>query len=198
MKLLLTAFAFTLASGAAVADSVETGTIVWDAGIVATDGASNRQIREIHLAFSSIERNANGDVIHVGEPNTRRHILGNGRRNSTTFRDLDLPTGEYILHQVAFRDGYQSFCLLEKTLLVDVEAGETQYLGQLQLNEPSGSPTLDAAVYVPIHGMAFDLETAQQSPHWRYGDAKATKIEQISIDPEYGECGASAVNVAAW
>lgn len=82
--------------------------------------------------------------------------------------------------------------------MVEVEAGETQYLGQFQLNEPSGSPTLDKASYVPIRGMAFDLEAAQQSPHWRYGDAKTTTIEQVAIDPEYGECGASAVNVAAW
>ena len=115
MKYLLTAFALTLSSGTAAADKVETGKIVWDAGIVATDGVYNSQIREIHLVFSPVERNTNGDVTHVGAPNTRRHILGNGRRNSTTFRDLDLPTGEYILHQVAFRDGYQSFCLLEKT-----------------------------------------------------------------------------------
>ncbi|NQY40933.1 MAG: hypothetical protein HRT80_12635 [Henriciella sp.] len=82
--------------------------------------------------------------------------------------------------------------------MVDVKAGETQYLGQFQLNEPSGSPTLDAVSYVPIHGMAFDLETAQQSPHWRYGDAKATKIESVLIAPEHGACGAAAVKVAAW
>lgn len=198
MKYLLTVFAFILVSGPSTASDLETGTIVWDAGIVSKDGVYNSQINEIHLLFSPVERDANGEVTQIGEPYTRRHILGNGQRNATTFRDLDLPKGEYILDQVAFRETYQSFCLLEKTLMFEVEGDETRYLGQFQFNEPSGSPALDATSYVPIHGMAFDLQAAKKSSQWRYGDAKVMKLESVSVQPELRDCRSTAVSLAAW
>lgn len=198
MKYLLTALALTAVSGGAAADNIETGTVVWDAGIVSTDGVYNSQIDEIHLEFSRVEIDENGQVTHIGEPNTRRHILGNGRRNTTTFRNLNLQEGEYILKQVTFREDYQSFCLLEKTFMFEVESGKTHYLGQFQFNEPSTSPTLNATSYVLIYGMAFDLQAAQDSSQWRYGDAQALELESVSVEGELGHCGPSTVSVAAW
>ena len=198
MKLLTATLATALLSTSAAAEDLDLGKLVWDAGIVSTDGKFNSQIDELHVSFSPIQRNAKGEVEHVGEPEIRRHLLGYGSINTTTFRDLDLPSGEYILSQVAYRADYQAFCLLEKTLLVEVKAGETRYLGQLQFNEPSGSPQLDASSYVPIYGVSFDLEDAYKSRHWRYGEAERAALQQISVAADVGACGSPSLDVQAW
>ena len=197
----ISSFALAVLSGAAGAETNSTGKIVWDAGIVATADSSHsrfNEVDEIHVAFSPVQRSKNGKVESVGKPITRRHMLGNGRRNSTTFRDLALPSGEYVLSQVGFREDYTAFCLMEKTLLVSVEAGKTQYLGQFHFNEPSSSPNLNADSYVPIHGMTYDLESARENKHWQFGTAQLAELEPVVIDPDIGTCHASSINVAAW
>ena len=198
MKVLSLCLASCLLIGTAAADHKDTGKIVWDAGVVSDTQLSDSAIRQIEVSFTPVVRKEDGSLDIRGHSKTKVHQFGFPRGETATFRALDLPEGEYVLSGIAFREDYQSFCVLEKTILVRVESGQTNYLGQFQMNAPSGSPTADAVSYVPIKGMSRSLESAMDSPHWKFGDAALAELTSVSFTRAEDHCSRSAVPVKAW
>jgi len=197
MKFVATIGATLLIASSAMAESADTGTIVWDTGIFVDERRSNDRVNEVIMEFTSVNRTDDGQVLLGDDSYKRTHLFGVRRQATATFRKLDLPVGEYVLSSVSFREKYQQFCLLEKTLMFTVEPGETQYLGQFIMNEPSTSPTLDKATFIPIRGMSRSLEFAQDSYRWRFGDASLANLEAISLS-ENGENCSSGAPVKGW
>ena len=199
MKRILAIFAGVVLAGAAMADTPETGTIVWDAGIEIEERGSNSQINQLGIEFTPVMRTASGELILSGQPVAKQHFFGTSRLSEkATFRELDLPAGQYVLSRVTFREGYQSFCVLEKTLLVDVEPGETKYVGQFVMNEPSGSPNFDRASFVPIEGLNRSLKVAQDSKYWKFGEASLAELEKVSMSSHSNDCSKQSISVKGW
>lgn len=199
MKLIASLTAALTITSAAFADTPETGTIVWDAGIVMDQRASNSQINQLEMQFRSVQRSSDGSY-KVGDSSySARHLFGAARvSEGATFRTLELPAGEYVLSSISFREGYQSFCVLEKTLLLNVSPGKTEYLGQFIINEPSGSPQIDQASYVPIKGMSRLLGEAQKSRYWKFGSASLAELKPFSLKNEIDSCASPSIEVSAW
>ena len=130
---------------------------------------------------------------------SKQHFFGAVRtKEKATFRKLDLPVGQYVLSRVTFREDYQSFCVLEKTLLVDVAPGETKYVGQFVMNEPSGSPNFDRASFVPIEGMNRSLKDAQQSKYWKFGEATLAELQEVTMVSPSSDCSKRSISVKGW
>ena len=204
MKYIVAALATTLVASTSMAETPPLGTIVWEAGISTDDHHSNIQV--IEISFSPILRGEQENVSIVGDTKTKRHFVRDDDPDLATFRHLELPEGAYVLSEIAFRkqkivEGehrYSAFCPIEETISFDVVAGETVYLGQFQLNEPSESPTSNGQNYVAIKGMNRSIDEAEQSKRWTFGTATLAPIRPFSMTEVEQNCGSSSVAVKSW
>jgi len=199
MKFIATLTTTLMLAGAATADNAQTGSLVWDAGLIGDTSLYGSEISQVEISVSPVMRDSEGALQISGDKEIKRHFVRNQTRGKANFQKLDLPAGEYVLSGINYRssDRYQAFCPLAKTVLVEVTAGETAYLGQLQLNEPTGSPTKDAA-FTPIAGLSRSMSTTLKDGRWKFGEALLAHIESVSLAADEKNCGRFAKPVNGW
>jgi hypothetical protein len=165
-----------------------------------------KENRSVILHFAPITL-ADGKATVTGNTHTVRHFMKAG---SATLKATSLPPGDYALSRVEYYLGrsafqptdisgtyYRSYCLVDRTLAFTVTPGETAYFGQIALNLPGKVPS-KAADLIPIKGMTFDMESAQTSLQWTYGEATQTPVSAVKIDNPDVACSSQTHRVAGW
>lgn len=184
-------------TASAFADKTKRATLVYDAGFTGGQLSSARTMENLKLTFSKASIDSEGNVIALERRKSGSHQFFSRPAKLATYKKLKLEAGKYVLSSVnfEFEGRFRSYCFPEKTILFNIDENAVSYLGQFHFAAPSTSPS-GVDDFIPLEGLARDLEQSRLNKYWNYDDATLSKYEVVDVANPESLCDARAHRVS--
>lgn len=156
----------------AFADNPQKGTFIYDAAFTSGQFSSARTMDNVRFKFSKVSIDSEGRAVVSDVRKTGSSQYFARPAKLAIYEKLRVEAGKYVLSSITFNfEGrVRAYCFPFETILFDVPAGKSSYIGQLHMQAPSTS-THGVESFVVLNGMARNLDASKRNKYWRFKNA---------------------------